>query len=132
MWRSIGKVVLFKTFDVKVQVQNEKYSFSYGTSQRFFKTFDVKVQVRFVPEHWVQRFEKQPFSNSKRRNGPQKKSSLKMGCCQIFGNIIYCMTKKVLCYKNEQIVFLKNKIKSLGIKCISITITLYIFQPRII
>ena len=44
MWHSIGKGVPFKTFDVKVQVQNvpdfdvkhfENYSFSYRTSQIF-------------------------------------------------------------------------------------------------
>ena len=68
MWRSIGKGVLNKTIDVKVQAllclnfdvnRFVKYSFSYGTSHMWrsigkgvlFKTFDVKVQVHFVPKN---------------------------------------------------------------------------------
>ena len=78
MWRSIiGKGVLSKTIDVKVQAQKclnfdvnrfGKYSFSYGTSHIYlprntcsigkgelFKTVDVKVQVQNLrPELWHQ------------------------------------------------------------------------------
>ena len=48
MWRSIGKGVLNKTIDVKVQAQKclnfdvkrfVKYSFSYGTSQMYLFLF---------------------------------------------------------------------------------------------
>ena len=86
MWRSIGKRVLYKTFDVKVQVQNVpelwrqtfwNMSFSCSSSHFrvqnsnttcqvimwrsvgkgvLFKTFDVKVQVQNVPELWRQTF----------------------------------------------------------------------------
>ena len=62
MWRSIGKGVLNKTIDVKVQAQKclnfdvnrfVKYSFSYGTSHNvherfnenaYFKTFESNFQ----------------------------------------------------------------------------------------
>ena len=53
MWRSIGKGVLFKTFDVKVQVHfvPEKYSFSYRTSHMIYLNFDVNF-LQAECEHW--------------------------------------------------------------------------------
>ena len=54
MWRSIGKGVLYKTFDVKVQAllclnfdvnRFVKYSFSYGTSHMFETSYTYKNQT---------------------------------------------------------------------------------------
>ena len=80
MWRSIGKGVLNKTIDVKVQAQKclnfdvnrfVKYSFSYRTPRRFEKYF---FSYRTWQIHW-RRFLSSQFKQLPRKNNTSKNTS---------------------------------------------------------